>query len=148
MDDESVGLGMIGAGTGRVRSEVVDSRSKGKSPAHFCLTHIMLTSQPNYHEPTNSVLKCLESHNPQNQVLPPHSRSHLYRVLKLLHPLWQLLRMIKSRQRMIGGLLVVCLRMSRRMEVVYLVRSSVLGLYTYMYDHTSCTVYRVAGDRR
>jgi len=35
MDDESVGLGMIGAGTGRVRSEVVDSRSKGMSLAHF-----------------------------------------------------------------------------------------------------------------
>ena len=29
MDDESVGLGMIGSSTGRVRSEVVDSRSKG-----------------------------------------------------------------------------------------------------------------------
>jgi U4/U6 small nuclear ribonucleoprotein PRP31 len=32
MDDESVGLGMIGSSTGRVRSEVVDSRSKGRSP--------------------------------------------------------------------------------------------------------------------
>ena len=35
MDDESVGLGMIGSSTGRVRSEVVDSRSKGMSLAHF-----------------------------------------------------------------------------------------------------------------
>ena len=30
MDDETVGLGMIGAGTGRVRGETVDARSKGE----------------------------------------------------------------------------------------------------------------------
>ncbi len=30
MDDETVGLGMIGAGTGRVRGETVDARSKAK----------------------------------------------------------------------------------------------------------------------
>ena len=37
MDDESVGLGMIGSSTGRVRSEVVDSRSKGTQfPVHVC----------------------------------------------------------------------------------------------------------------
>jgi len=30
MDDETVGLGMIGAGTGRVRGETVDAKSKGK----------------------------------------------------------------------------------------------------------------------
>ena len=87
--------------------------------------------QPNYHEPTNFVLKCLGNPNPPNRVLPPHSPSRLYRVSRLLHPLWLLLRMIKSRQRMIGGLLVVCLRMSRRREVVYLVKSSVLDLYMH-----------------
>lgn len=30
-DDETVGLGMIGAGSGRVRGEVADARSKGLS---------------------------------------------------------------------------------------------------------------------
>jgi len=31
MDDETVGLGMIGSSSGRVRSEIVDSKSKGTS---------------------------------------------------------------------------------------------------------------------
>lgn len=31
MDDETVGLGMIGSASGRVRGEVVDARSKGES---------------------------------------------------------------------------------------------------------------------
>ena len=33
MDDETVGLGMIGAGSGKVRGEQVDARSKGKCRA-------------------------------------------------------------------------------------------------------------------
>jgi hypothetical protein len=50
---------------------------------------------------------------------------------------------------MIGGLLVVCLRMSRRREVVYLVKNSVL--VPCMYGHTSrpnvpYTVCKVAED--
>jgi U4/U6 small nuclear ribonucleoprotein PRP31 len=32
MDDETVGLGMIGSSSGRVRSEIVDSKSKGMCP--------------------------------------------------------------------------------------------------------------------
>jgi hypothetical protein len=116
-------------------------------PKHFCLGAADI--QPNYHEPINFVLRCLESPNPPNQVLPPHSPSRLFKVSRLLRPLWLLLRMIKLKQRMIGGLLVVCLRMSRRREVVYLVKSSVL--VPYMYGHTSrpnvsYTVYRVAED--
>lgn len=31
MDDETVGLGMIGSSSGRVRAETVDARSKGES---------------------------------------------------------------------------------------------------------------------
>lgn len=31
MDDETVGLGMIGSASGRVRAENVDARSKGES---------------------------------------------------------------------------------------------------------------------
>ena len=30
MDDETVGLGMIGSSSGRVRGETVDARSKGE----------------------------------------------------------------------------------------------------------------------
>ena len=48
MDDETVGLGMIGQGSGKVRGEQVDARSKGKYYIHSVL---VISAVSHYSQP-------------------------------------------------------------------------------------------------
>lgn len=119
MDDETVGLGMIGSASGRVRGETVDAKSKGQSaptptqPNRRSIKreHFAHSPQPRCHEPTRSELRCSENHNRliRNPVLRPHFRSPLFKVSRLSRLLWRLLRRYKLPMR--GGLRVVRSRM-------------------------------------
>jgi U4/U6 small nuclear ribonucleoprotein PRP31 len=42
MDDETVGMGMIGSASGKVRGEVADSRSKGELLSIYSLCSVLM----------------------------------------------------------------------------------------------------------
>lgn len=123
MDDETVGLGMIGSSSGRVRGEQVDARSKGKYT--LIVFRSALIYQPNYPEQTRSGLNSSVKPYLPLTLYPEllrHSHSPLFRVSKSLLPHYP--RHSGFRRRMTGGLPGALLRMSKRGEVLSRDRTS------------------------
>jgi hypothetical protein len=89
MDDETVGLGMIGSSSGKVRGEVADSKSKGQISSFLIAPSVQqadICVQPNYQEQIRSELKCWvdqPNHPMPHRVYRLRFRLRLCRVLRL-----------------------------------------------------------------
>lgn len=133
MDDESVGLGMIGSASGRVRGEVADAKSKGEPtrPSGLASGYDRALSavtddcpQPKCREPTRSERRCWANRNRRmpSRVLRRRCRSPQYRVSRSSRRLWR--RRKRCRLPTRGGLRVGRLRTSRKRGAAFRVRSN------------------------
>ena len=131
VDDEVVGLGMIGASSGRVRGETVDARSKG---GHGIISRFACTSgtrladstfQPNCHGPTRFERKCWAGGplpTTQSLVWPHRSHTPLFRASRLSRR--RSVQLPKSNRPTRGGLQAAHSRMSRVVGAVSQDRAS------------------------